>query len=52
MFNIIIALVKHTRVVTSSTSNASSAGNEQAMETEDSALALLAQQVSNVVNGM
>ena len=46
-----IALVKHTRAVTSAISPSINITGDQAMETEDSALSLLAAQVPNIVMG-
>ncbi|CAK8675597.1 unnamed protein product [Clavelina lepadiformis] len=55
IFNAFIALVKHTRTVilaTSSGTNVVVSSTEQAMETEDSALSLLAVQVPEIVKSI
>nr|CAB3227534.1 cullin-associated NEDD8-dissociated protein 1 [Phallusia mammillata] len=49
IFNAFIALVKHTKIVTSSSASSVAAGNSDAMEMEDTSLSLLMSQVPNIV---
>jgi len=52
IFNAFIALVKHTRVVTSASPPSVSPGTTDAMEMEDTSLSLLMGQVANIVKGV
>lgn len=53
IFNVFISLVKHTRTVAISipVNSVYQNNNDQAMETEDSPLSLLTNQVPDIVNG-